>query len=152
MCFFHGLHKDHKLLEINDEKYIQSDNFTIEEEIKRLNDIIKESSNLQEKLKKEIIEINNSYEIIDNEITQSFILKHENLIKKENDLKDKLKNEVTKIKETFEIILSEFNEIERINKLIKIMGKKEGENMIKILSYISFINTKIKKNKSFQNN
>ena len=57
-------------------------------------------------------------------------------------MKEKLQNEVTKIKEELEKHLSEYNQMIRENeklKGIKII-KKEEENMIKVLSYVSKIN------------
>ena len=98
---------------------------------------------LKNKIEKEIEEINQLYDKIDNELTQYFNEKHEKLIQEENDLKEKLQNETTKIKEKLELFLSEANEQirinEKINKGVNIL-KKDEKNFIQTLSYISKIN------------
>ena len=91
-----------------------------------------------------MIEIDKTYENIDNQVTKSYKIKIEKLIKEENDLKEKLKTEVTKVKEKFENYLSQINNIskicEKIKKGMKIMENEEEKNMIKTLSYVSKIN------------
>ena len=102
------------------------------------------STELKEKIEQQILEINNSYKKVDEEVTNSFILKHEKLQKEENDIKEKLQNEVTKVKEGLENFLTVANEVIRANEKIKkglgILEKNNEKNMIKILSYISKIN------------
>ena len=91
-----------------------------------------------------MIEIDKTYENIDNQVTKSYKIKIEKLIKEENDLKEKLKTEVTKVKEKFENYLSQINNIskicEKIKKGMKLMENEEEKNMIKTLSYVSKIN------------
>ena len=76
--------------------------------------------NLKQKIEKEILTIDELYEKINKEVTDSFLKKHEKLYKEENDLKENLKTEVTKVKEKLENFLSESNNIiknnEKINK------------------------------------
>ena len=102
------------------------------------------STELKEKIEQQISEINNLYKKVDEELTNSFILKHEKLQKEENDIKEKLQNEVTKVKEGLENFLTMSNEVIRANEKIKkglgILEKNNEKNMIKILSYISKIN------------
>jgi len=99
---------------------------------------------LKEKIENEINKINQSYDTINNDITNSYKIKHEKLIKEESDLKEKLQNEVTKIKEKLENFLIECNQTikicEKIYKGIKNLENEKEKNMIKILSYISKIN------------
>ena len=107
--------------------------------------------NLKQKIEKEILTIDELYEKINKEVTDSFLKKHEKLYKEENDLKENLKTEVTKVKEKLENFLSESNNIiknnEKINKGIKNLEKEE-KNITKILSYVS----KMNKNKKIMNN
>lgn len=106
---------------------------------------------MKNKISQQITEINNLYDKIDKEVTDSFILKHEKLTKEENDIKEKLQNEVTKVKEGLENFLSESNRVirenEKIKKGLKNFEKNEEKNMIKILSYISKINKSNKESK-----
>ena len=99
---------------------------------------------MKEKIENEINKINQSYDTVNNEITNTYIIRHEKLVKEENALKEKLQNEVTKIKEKLENFLLECNQTikicERINKGIKNLENENEKNMIKILSYVSKIN------------
>ena len=69
---------------------------------------------------------------MEKETSKSFELKHEKLIKEEKDIKDKLQTEVTKVKSKLEEYLSLANTLiknyEKINKGIKFINNKEGEN------------------------
>ena len=108
---------------------------------------------LKSSIEKEIDEINNLYDKINKEITESFERRHENLIRKENELKEELQNKVTQIKEKLENFLSESNRIlkvrEKITKGIKILEKEKEKNMIKILSYVAKINDNKKETNEF---
>ena len=135
------MHKNHKVLQINDEKALEKENMLIEPSIKDFNDKIEKIINLKEKIENEINRINKLYDEIFQKVTSSFLEYHEMLLKKENDMKEKLQNEVTKIKEKFENYLSELNKIikynERINKGIKNLSKDNEKNLFKHISYIS---------------
>ena len=137
------MHRDHKILQINDEKALEKENILIEPSIKDFNDKIEISKNLKNKIENEVNKINKLYDEIFQKITSSFLKKHELLLKKENDMKEKLQNEVTKVKEKFENYLSELNNIikynERINKGIKNLTKEKEKNLFKHISYISKI-------------
>ena len=61
-------------------------------------------NNLKEKIEQELVNINNSYDTVFNNVSKSFELKHEKLYQEEKDLIETLQNEVTKIKEKLEII------------------------------------------------
>ena len=108
---------------------------------------------LKESIETEIDKINNLYEKIFSEITESFKLKHENLIKQENEMKEELQNKVTQAKEKLENFLSESYDVirdcETINKGFKFWEKEKEKNimkknMIKTLSYIAKINSNLK--------
>ena len=90
-----------------------------------------------------MIEIDNTYDKVNKEVTESYKIKRDKINKEEENLKEKLKTEVTKIKEKFEISISEINSLlktcEKIVKGIKSLEKEE-KNMIKTLSYLSKIN------------
>jgi hypothetical protein len=119
-----------------------------------LDEILKISVNLKDKIENEIISINELYDKINKEVTESFQIKHETLIKKENEIKEKLKNEVAKNKEQLENLFSELNKVikssQKILKGIKTLEKEneKDKNMIKILSYVSKINSNKKEIKS----
>ena len=119
-----------------------------------MDEILKISVNLKDKIENEIISINELYDKINKEVTESFLIKHETLIKKENEIKEKLKNEVAKNKEQLENLFSELNKVikssQKILKGIKTLEKEneKDKNMIKILSYVSKINSNKKEIKS----
>ena len=140
-CYYLDLHKNHKVLQINDEKELEKENILIEPSIKDFNDKIEKTKNLKEKIENEMNKINKLYDEIFQKVTSSFLNKHEILLKKENDMKEKLQNEVTKIKEKFENYLSELNGIikynERINKGINNLSKENDKNLFRHISYIS---------------
>ena len=144
MCYFTNLHKEHKLLKIEDEEALKKENISVDISTKDLEENKNKIEELKTKIQNEMINIDNTYEKVDKEVTKSYELKHEILTKEENELKDKLKNEVTKIKENLENNLSKINEtirnIERIIKGKKIFLEKKDELMIKKLNYISNIN------------
>lgn len=128
---------EHKLLLLDDIESFQKENMTNESYIKEFNVNIEKTISLKEKLQKELIKINNIYEKINKEVTESYLIKHEKLYKEESELKSKLQNEVTKVKEQFENFLCKSNNYikygEKIKKGIKILEKenKEENNMIK---------------------
>ena len=142
MCHFKELHKEHKLVEINDEQKLQKENFSAEEEIKNYNDISEKMDGLKNKIEKEIDKLNQLFDKTIDDLKKSYQKKYEKLLKEENDLKENLQNKVTKTKEQLENFLIEINENIRINNRIN-KGIKKLENeksMIHILSYISKIN------------
>ena len=137
---------------IDDEESLKKENITFDftktEFDKKKNTI----NNLKEKIEQEIININNSYDTIFNNISKSFELKHKQLYEKEKDLIETLQNEVTKIKEKLENFLSECNEIirfsDKLDKGIKKLENNNNENnKIKAMSYVSEMN----KNKNAMN-
>ena len=138
ICHYHNLNNNHKVILITDENSLQKENITLDIYTKDFNSLIDITIILKNKIEKEMKEINNLYEKVNNEVTKSFILKHEKLIKEENELKEKLKNEVNKVKENLEKYLNiSNNNIKlsvKINKGINLLDKnnKEMENMIKL--------------------
>ena len=122
---------------------MKKENITIENSNKEFDENIQKLTNLKNSIANEMSVINNTYEKIDKEATKFFEMKREKLKKEEEDLKEKLKTEVTKIKEQLEINTSEVDKLIKINEKLK-KGinslKKEENNMIKILSYVSKIN------------
>lgn len=135
------MHKNHKVLEISDEKALEKENILIEPSIKDFNDKIERTKKLKDKVENEIDKINKLYDEIFQKVTSSFLKKHEILLNKENEMKEKLQNEVTKVKEKLEDYLSELNNIikynERINKGIKSLFKENEKNLFKQISYVS---------------
>ena len=154
MCYYMKLHKEHKLLRINEEEELKKENISLNNSSKEIEENKNKLEELKNKIEKEKIKLDNLYDKVNNEVTKSYEIKHENLLKEENELKDKLKNEVTKIKEQLELNISKINEIlrnsERIIKGLKSF-KEEENQMIKKLNYISTINKNQKEaNKIFQ--
>ena len=143
------MHKDHKTVLINNEELLKEENISFEITTKEFNENNEKINNLKEKIEKEIININNSYDIVYNNINKSFEAKHEKLYKEEKDLIEKLQNEVTKVKEKLEIFLSECNNFikigEKINKGVKKLENNKEKNILKNLNYISVINKNQKK-------
>ena len=130
-------------MDINDEEALKKENITIDSSTKEFDDKIQNLNKLENTIKNEMLEIDKTYERVDKETTKSYELKREKLKKEEEDLKEKLKTEVTKIKEKLENYLSQTlnltKKCERIIKGIKSLENEE-KNMIKTLSYVSFIN------------
>ena len=108
------------------------------------NDISQRSIYLKNRIENEINKLNQIYDKTINDLQNTYQKKYEQLLKQETELREKLQNEVTKTKESLENFLSEINNqikmSERINKGIKKI-KLEAEPIIKVLSYISKINT-----------
>ena len=131
---------------IDDYDSLQKENITIESYTKEFNINNEKTIELKNKIEKELTDIDNLYDKINKEVTETYLAKHEKLIKEENDLKEKLQNEVTKVKEKLENFLSKSNNYiklsEKIDKGLKVLEKenKEQKNMIKTLSYITKIN------------
>ena len=84
------MHKDHKTVLINNEELLKEENISFEITTKEFNENNEKINNLKEKIEKEIININNSYDIVYNNINKSFEAKHEKLYKEEKDLIEKL--------------------------------------------------------------
>ena len=76
MCHFKNLHKNHKLLNINNEKELKKENLTIEESTKDYYENKNRIEELKNKIEKEIIEIDKLYDKIDKEIAKVYELKH----------------------------------------------------------------------------
>ena len=138
---------------MSDEELLKKENLTLNSYNEQFKDISNKANSLKEKIEKEISEIDNLYDKVNNEMKISFKKKHEKLIKEENELKEKLQNEVTKVKEQLENFLSESNTIiknnEKINKGMKQFENDADKNMIRTLSYISKVNKINKKMTAF---
>ena len=138
-----GLHKNHKILKINDEEALKKENLTIDYNAKEFDDNMLKLDKLKNTIESEMLAIDKEYDRVNDETTKSYELKRQKLNKEEEDLKDKLKNEVTKIRSNLENILSNINNLfskcENIKKGIKSFEKDE-KTMIQTLTYISNIN------------
>ena len=94
-----NMHKNHKLLRINDEEELRKENISIEGSSKDLEVNKNKLEELKNKIEGEMVKIDKLYDKVDNEVTKSYEIKHENLIKEETELKDKLKKEEEDLKE-----------------------------------------------------
>ena len=74
------------MLEINDEESLKKEKITIDISKKEFNNIFQKAISLKEKIEKEIQKINQLYEKVNKQVTNSFELKHEKLIKEENSI------------------------------------------------------------------
>ena len=152
LCYFRNLHAGHKVIEITDEESLKKENIAIEISKDEFNQVYEKVNLLKESIENEIVKINNLYDKIFSEITKSFELKHEKLLKQENEIKEELQNKVTKTKEQLENFLTESIELirisDKINKGIKSFEKEQNKNMIKVLSYVSKMNTNKKDSNS----
>ena len=81
MCYFMNLHKNHKLLKINDEEELKKEKISIEDSSKNLDDNKNKLEELKNKIENEMIKIDKLYNKVDNEVTKSYEIKHEKLIK-----------------------------------------------------------------------
>ena len=126
---------------------MKKENITIQSSIEEFSKIVNLTTELKNKIEKQINDINELYDKTIADLTKSFEGKREKLKEQENDIKEKLQNEVTKVKEKLENFLTDANNqinfSERINKGIK--NFKEEKNIIKNLSYVSNINKNKKK-------
>lgn len=142
-CYFLNMHKNHKLIPINDEESLRKENIKIEDSIGEFNECFEKINKLKDKTENEMIKLDELYNKTDKDLAQSFEEKHLILTKQENEMREKLQNQVTKIKEKLELYITNLNELirscEKINKGIKVL-QKEDKQMIKKLSYISKIN------------
>ena len=130
------MHKNHKLIPINDEESLKKENIKIEDSIDEFNEYFEKICKLKDRTENEMIKLDGVYIKADKDLANSFEEKHLILTKQENDMREKLQNQVTKIKEKLELYLTNLNELirncEKINKGIKIM-EKENQQLIKKL-------------------
>ena len=96
-CCITHIHKNHKILKINNEEELKKENIKIDDYMKDFDNNIQKLNNLKNKIENEMIEIDKRYEKVDDEVTNSYEIKLEKLKKEENDLKENLQTEVTKI-------------------------------------------------------
>ena len=89
-------HNNHKILLIDDEESLTKENLTFDFATKDFEKKYEKMNHLKEKIEQEIININNSYENVFNDISKSFELKHEQLYKEEKDLIETCKMKLLK--------------------------------------------------------
>ena len=75
MCYFRNLHKNHKLLSIDDEEALKKENISIDISTKDLDENKNKIEELKIKIQNEMINIDNTYEKIDKEVTKSYKIK-----------------------------------------------------------------------------
>ena len=76
------MHRNHKLIEINDEESLKKENISIEDSLKDLDINIQKLTNIKNNIANEIIEINKAYDKADKETTESFELKRKKIRKR----------------------------------------------------------------------
>ena len=140
---YDNIHKDHKLVELEDIENLKKENITTESVADNFVGIYNKIVDLKNLIEKEINKIDYLYQKTMEDLTETYMKRHQILLNEENELKEKLQFEVTKTKEKLEDFLSTSNHYiklsERIKKGIEKM-KYEEENIIKILSYVSKAN------------
>ena len=145
MCFFHYKHEDnHKIIDINEIKSLEDNNISYKNTVSEFDKIFKKMNNIKKNIEIEIEKISNSRDILLGEITSSFEEQRKKLNEKEKSIKIELDKKVTEIKENLENYYLNTNDIltscERIFKAIQNYDKKDNNNQIKTLCYISTIN------------
>ena len=145
MCFFHYKHEDnHKVIDINEIKSLEDNNISYKNTVSEFDKIFKKMNNIKKNIEIEIEKISNSRDILLGEITSSFEEQRKKLNEKEKSIKIELDKKVTEIKENLENYYLNTNDIltssERIFKAIQNYDKKDNNNQIKTLCYISTIN------------
>ena len=65
MCYFSNIHNKNKILKIEDEETLKRENISIEYSTKDFNENKNRIEEIKNKIEKEIIEINKSYDKID---------------------------------------------------------------------------------------
>ena len=104
-CLFKNMHNGHKVIPIEDEETLKKENINIKDYIKEFDESAKNVITIKDKIENEIKKINELYEKMELETTESFKLKHDKLKEEEKVMKDKLDNEVTTIKSKKNIYL-----------------------------------------------
>ena len=153
-CFYENLHNNHKVIPIKDEETLKKENINIKDYIKEFDESAKNVITIKDKIENEIKKINELYEKMELETTESFKLKHDKLKEEEKEMKDKLDNEVTTIKSKLEEYLSLANNLiknyEKINKGIQGLNKEEQNNNINLLKNLTYV-SKLNKNQKEMN-
>ena len=72
ICHYNNLYNNHKVLLISDELSLKRENITIESYTTELNTLVEKAISLKNRIEKEISEINNLYEKVDNEVTKTY--------------------------------------------------------------------------------
>ena len=91
------MHQNHKLIPIEEEE-LKKENIIIEESTKEFDENIKKLNKLKDSVEHEMIEIDKAYDKVDKEVTKSYEIKKETLKKEEEDLKDNWKIMLLKLK------------------------------------------------------
>ena len=143
-CFFKNPHdKKHLIIDIDDEESLEESDISYEKTVSEFDKIFKKTKNIKDRIEEEIEEINNLHKKIMDEITASFKEQHIKLNNEENELKSDLDMKVTKAKNQLENFLLESMNIltscERAEKANKYYEKKNDNNKIKTLYYITKI-------------
>ena len=154
LCYYLNLHNNHKIVQIEDEETLKKENINIKDYIKEFDESAKNVITIKDKIENEIKKINELYEKMELETTESFKLKHDKLKEEEKVMKDKLDNEVTTIKSKLEEYLSLANSLirnyEKINKGIQGLNKEGQNNNINLLKNLTYI-SKLNKNQKEMN-
>ena len=146
LCFFYYEHeKDHNIIDINRLESLEDNDISYKETTTEFDKLFKKMNCIKEKIELEIEKVNNSRDILLDEITKSFEEQRVKLNEKEKALKSELDLKVTELKDKLEKFYIESNDIlsscERINKAIQNYEKNNDNNTkIKTLCYISKIN------------
>ena len=74
LCYYLNLHNNHKVVQIEDEETLKKENINIKNYIKEFDESAKNVINIKEKIENEINKINELYEKMDLETTESFKL------------------------------------------------------------------------------
>ena len=153
LCCFNNNHSnEHKLIDINDKDSLEKNNISYNKFNSEFDNLTEKIKNIKQRIEEEIQAINDTHKKMTDEIVESFKKQHLQLDEKEKLLKLEMDLNVTEVKEDLEKYLIESNNImlscERTLKIIKNYEKKNNNNIIKTLCYISKINDTNEKSKN----
>ena len=144
LCYFNNIHnEEHHVIDISDKESLEENDISYNKSLSEFDEIFKQVNDLKENLEEEIEKINKSRDVTMEQIKNIYEEKHLRLNEEESKLKSELDLKVTEIKDDLEKYLTDSNDMlscfERINKALKNYEKKNNNNDIKTLCFISEI-------------
>ena len=144
LCYFNYKHnEEHLIIDISDKESFEENNISYKETLSEFEKRFQKAKNLKQNLEEEIEKINKSRDATIEKIKNNYKERYLRLKEEEANLEAELDLKVTEIKDELEKYLTESNDMllffERTNKALKNYEKKNNNNDIKTLCYISEI-------------
>ena len=89
--FYENLHNNNKIIPIKDEETLKKENINIKDYIKEFDESAKNVITIKDKIENENKKINELYEKMELETTESFKLKHDKLKEEEKEMKEQIR-------------------------------------------------------------